>query len=292
MKRWRLLLGFVISLLLTLLLLAMVHRMYAPGPLSERLDRAARRWEPFTNATTWKFFGIGVYTLLRVAVLAIALSLVIAVLFALARLSDNPRLRMPLPRAARTALRVPVGVLVEIIRSVPLFMLILYAYIAVPRLGINLTAFWAGVAALTLYTSCVMSEIVRAGILSLERGQFEAAEALGLSYAQRLRLVVLPQALRRMVPAMVSQLITLVKDTSLLSTITVLELMRRGQILAQIDANPIEVFLVLMAMYFVINYALSRVARRLEVAPGRAGRAIVAVAIGEEDQVRVATPAG
>jgi His/Glu/Gln/Arg/opine family amino acid ABC transporter permease subunit len=278
----------VLTLLLGLALVA--HRMYAPGPLEERIDRAARRWDAFTEAVTWKFLGNGVLAMLRVAVLAIALSLIIAVLLSLVRLSDHPRLRIPLPALARKAIRVPAGAFVETFRSVPLFMLVIYSYIALPRLGVNLSPFWAGVAALTVYTSCVMSEIVRAGILSLERGQFEAAEALGLSYLQRLRLVVLPQALRRMVPAMVSQLITLVKDTSLLSVIGVLELSRRGLLLAQINANPIEVFLVLMVMYFIVNFSLSLVARRLEVQPGRAGRAVAPAVIGQEDQVRVAAP--
>lgn len=285
MKRWRIPFALASVVILLVAAAALLHRAYAPGPLDERLDRAIARWEPFAHATTWKFLGSGVLVVARVAVISIALSLVVAVFLALARLADHPRLRLPVPRLAQRVIRRPAGVLVETIRSLPLFMLIIYAYIAVPRLGVNLSPFWAGVAALTLYTSCVMSEIVRAGILSLDRGQFEAAESLGLSYLRRLRFVVLPQALRRMVPAMVSQLITLVKDTSLLSMITVVELAKRGQILAQLDVNPIEVFLVLMAMYFVVNFSLSLVAARLEIAP--AGRRPLAPAvIGEEDQIR------
>jgi ABC-type amino acid transport system permease subunit len=164
-------------------------------------------------------------------------------------------------------------------------MLIIYTFIALPKIGVDLSPFWAGVTALSLYTSCVTSEIVRAGILSLDRGQFEAAEALGLSYAKRVRYVVLPQALRRMVPAIVSQLVTLIKDTSLVSFITVFELARRGQALEQLANNPIETSLVLMALYFAVNFALSEVSRRLELRPGRVGRARPPAAMGAEDQI-------
>jgi putative glutamine transport system permease protein len=164
-------------------------------------------------------------------------------------------------------------------------MLIIYSFIALPKIGLNLSPYWAGVTALSLYTSCVTSEIVRAGILSLDRGQFEAAEALGLGYVKRVRYVVLPQALRRMVPAIVSQLVTLLKDTSLVSFITVFELARRGQALQQLANNPIETSLVVMAMYFAVNFALSELARRLELRPGRVGRARPPAAVGAEDQV-------
>jgi ABC-type amino acid transport system permease subunit len=167
-------------------------------------------------------------------------------------------------------------------------MLIIYTFIGLPRLGVSLSPFWAGVGALTLYTSCVTSEIVRAGILSLDRGQFEAAMTLGLGYVKRVRFVVLPQALRRMVPAIVSQLVTLIKDTSLVSFITVFELARRGQALQQLANNPIETSIVLMALYFVVNLSLSEVSRRLEMRPGRAGRAQPSAAIGAEDQIPTA----
>ncbi|MGH2767697.1 MAG: amino acid ABC transporter permease, partial [Actinomycetota bacterium] len=141
-----------------------------------------------------------------------------------------------------------------------------------------------------LYTSSVLAEIVRAGILSLDRGQFEAADALGLSYLKKLRFVVLPQALRRMVPAVVSQLVTLIKDTSLLSFITVIELTRRLQILQQAYFNPIESWVVGALFYFVINYALSSFARRLEVRPTRVGPAGAAIrGIGAEDQTIIVT---
>lgn len=290
MRRRRAVVGVVLAALVLAGLAWLAYRAYAPGDFGERLDRAGKRWGAFTELTTWRFFGGGLLLTLELALVSIASSLVLGVALAVARLVDHARLRAPVPAPVARLVRLPVSATIEAVRSSPLFMLIIYVFIAAPKLGLNLSPFWAGVFALTLYTSCVLAEIVRAGILSLERGQFEAAEALGLRYGQRLRYVVLPQALRRMVPAMVSQLVTLVKDTSLVSFITVLELTRRGNSLLQGRGNPIETYLVLMAVYFLVNFALSELARRLEVRPGVVGRARVPVTIGEEDQVAAALP--
>lgn len=283
MKRWRVAVSSAVVALVAAGLAAAAYRAYAPGDLGERIARAGHRWSTFAEGRTWTFLAKGFLITLELASISVALSLVFAVLLALVRLTRHDRLRARLPVLPAAA-----GVLVEVVRSSPLFMLVIYSFIALPKIGLHLSPFWAGVGALTLYTSCVMSEIVRAGILSLERGQFEAAEALGLSYRDRLRFVVLPQALRRMVPAIVSQLVTLIKDTSLVSFITVFELARRGQALQQFANNPIETSLVVMAFYLVVNLILSEVARRLEIRPGRAGRARPPAAVGAEDQAAVA----
>ncbi len=287
-RAWKHALAVPITALVMAGLAAAAYRSYAPGDLADRVERAQTRWSIFTKATTWTFLGKGLAITLELAVVSITLSLVFAVGLALLRLSAHPRMRAPLPGAG-IASRASV-VLIEAVRSSPLFMLIIYTFIALPKFGIDLSPFWTGVVALTLYTSCVTSEIVRAGILSLERGQFDAAAAIGLGYLGRLRFVVLPQALRRMVPAIVSQLVTLMKDTSLVSFITVFELARRGQALQQLANNPIETSLVLMAMYFVINLALSELSRRLELRPGRVGRARPTAAMGAEDQVVATRP--
>ncbi|MGH2733159.1 MAG: amino acid ABC transporter permease [Actinomycetota bacterium] len=274
---------------------AAVYRAYGPGGWSDRLERFASRWSPFFSpelaTDTWTFLGLGLVTSLAAAVISIALSLLFGTGLALLRLSRSRLMGFPAPRPLRWATAAPVTVLVQGVRSLPLFMLILYVFIAAPRLGLNLAAFGAGVFALTLYTSCVLAEIVRAGILSLDRGQFEAADALGLGYAAKLRFVVLPQSLRRMAPAVVSQLITLVKDTSLLYLITVTELFRRGTILQQAYFNPIETMVVMAMIYFVVNFSLSSVARRLARRPPRGAMGRIAgpiQGIGEEDQSMVA----
>jgi aspartate/glutamate/glutamine transport system permease protein len=283
MKRWRWPLAGLIVAATAFGLLALSYRAYAPGDIAERIDRLQQRWSVFGDVRVWLRLLSGLATTLELAVISVALSLVFAVILALLRLAPHPRMRAPLPGAR--AISRATGVLVETVRSSPLFMLIIYTFIGLPRVGLDLSPFVAGVTALTLYTSCVTSEIVRAGILSLDRGQFDAALSLGLGYVGRVRRVVLPQALRRMVPAIVSQLVTLIKDTSLVSAITVLELARRGRILQELANNPIEISLVLMAIYFVINFALSQWSARLELRPGRVGRAKAPAALGAEDQV-------
>ncbi|TMB78135.1 MAG: amino acid ABC transporter permease, partial [Chloroflexi bacterium] len=114
-------------------------------------------------------------------------------------------------------------------------------------------------------TSAVLAEIIRAGILSLPRGQTEAARALGLSHPQTLRHVILPQALRLMVPAMMAQLTTVIKDTSLVGTIGVFELLRQGRTIYTQFFNPVEVLLIVAFIYFVICFVLSQLSRRLEL---------------------------
>lgn len=284
--------GVAGSLLFLSLLLAGVYRSYGPGEPAERLARLQQRWNPFFGAeaaVTWGFIGKGVLITLQLAVISMVLSLIFGVLLALMRLARHPYMTTGPPRATMLALSVPAGFLVQIVRAAPLYMLIIYSFIAAPRLGIDMPPPVAGVFALTLYTSSVLAEIMRAGILSLDRGQFEAALSLGLSYPKRLRLVILPQGLRRMLPAVVSQLVTLMKDTSLLHVITILEVYRRVALLSQQNFNPIESFLVAALIFFAINFALSSFAKRLELRPAAAGSASQAAIqqIGAEDQTRV-----
>jgi putative glutamine transport system permease protein len=276
------------------------YRSYGPGEFSERVDRFERRWRPFisgfgsaTGVDIWRFIGQGLLITLEVAAISILLSLVFGTGLALLRLTRNRQLGFPAGRAVQLALSTPATAIIQAVRASPLFLLILYTYLAAPRLGVRLTPVRAGIFALTLYTSCILAEIIRAGILSLDKGQFEAADALGLNYLKKLRFVILPQALRRMVPSVVSQLVTLIKDTSLLAFITVIELYRRVYILQQGAFNPIESFIVVGAIYFVINFALSTVARRLEVRPSRVGGAAAAAVqgLGVEDQTLVVTEA-
>ncbi|MGI8425151.1 MAG: amino acid ABC transporter permease [Actinomycetota bacterium] len=273
-------------------LAAAAYRSYGPGDSSERLARLERRWSPFVgqgSGTIWKFIGQGVLVTLQIAAISIVLSLIFGTILALMRLARNPQLSSAAPRSLLISISAPAGLLVQIVRASPLYMLILYTFVAAPRLGLDLPAKVAGIIALTLYTSCVLAEIIRAGILSLDRGQSEASLALGLPYLSRLRLIILPQALRRMAPAVVSQLVTLIKDTSLLSFITVLEVSRRLAILSQQKFNPIESFLVAAMIYFCINLALSAAAARLQRAPTRvaAGAPVAIQQVGAEDQTRI-----
>lgn len=291
----RILAGTGISLLAIGGLAAAAYRSYGPGTNDDRIARFQRRWRAFASPDLapdiWRFVAKGVGITLQIALISIVLSLVFGVALALSRLARSEALPIPASPPVRMFVAAPATVLVQAIRASPLYMLILYTFIAAPKLGFDFGAKTAGIVALTLYTSCVLAEIVRAGILSLDTGQFEAANSLGLSYTKQLRFVILPQALRRMIPAVVNQLVTLIKDTSLLSFITVLEVNRRLNIISQQQYNPIETSLVAAAIYFCMNFALSTVARRIETSHRRVGGAAEAnlQSLGSEDQTLIAT---
>ncbi|MDQ2951598.1 MAG: amino acid ABC transporter permease [Chloroflexota bacterium] len=217
-------------------------------------------WPMFADPAIWRFFGEGLRETLLISIVSVALSFVVGLLFALGRISRKPWIRWPSIAY------------IEAVRALPVLLLIVYFGIKGSSLfrpifgaDFELPRFWAGVLGLSLYTSAVLAEIIRAGILSLPRGQTEAARALGLSYPRTMRFVVLPQALRLMVPAMMSQLTTVIKDTSLVGTIGVFELLKQGRTIYTQFFNPIEVLLIVLVIYFVICFTLSQLSRRLEV---------------------------
>jgi putative glutamine transport system permease protein len=214
----------------------------------------ARRWTPFLDPGIWRFLLTGVQVTLTMAAVAIVTSLIAGLLLALCRLS---RFRL---------LRYPATVYVEIVRALPVLLIIFFTFFGAARAGLGLNPFGAGTLALALYTSAVNAEIVRAGITSIGQGQWEASRSLGLTYPQTLRYVILPQALRRIVPPQVGQIITLIKDTSLAAVIGVQELTRRAQILYQAELNPLQSLFVVACLYFALNYTLSRLSRRWELA--------------------------
>jgi ABC-type amino acid transport system permease subunit len=159
---------------------------------------------------------------------------------------------------------------------------------------------FAGILGLVLYNSAVIAEIMRAGILSLDRGQTEASAALGLSRGQQLRYVILPQGLRRMVPATVSQLITLNKDTTLVSIIAIQEVMRHGRILSSgfgvftgvdVQAPVLQVFIFIGLLFVIVNLALSRLSRRLEIRERHRTGGTAGPVTGVEDQTALALEA-
>src|SRR5919201_1926411 len=224
-----------------------------------------KTWPMFADPAIWRFFGEGLRETLLISLVSVALSFVVGLLCALGRLS-----RLRVIRWLSTAY-------IEGVRALPVLLLIVYFGIKGSSLfrpifgpDFELPRFWAGVLGLSMYTSAVLAEIIRAGILSLPRGQSEAARALGLSHPHTPTHVVLPQALRLMVPAMMAQLTTVIKDTSLVGTIGVFELLRQGRTIYTQFFNPIEVLLIVAAIYFVICFGLSQLSRSIEL--GRAPR--------------------
>jgi His/Glu/Gln/Arg/opine family amino acid ABC transporter permease subunit len=201
------------------------------------------------------FFGVGNFVggTLRLAVPAIVLGFLLGIFIGLARL------------ARARWLHVPATMYVEFFRGVPLVMVIFWIWIIVPQLlrqpipeyGVALTAF-------VIFEAAYFGEIVRAGVQSVPRGQVEAATAVGLSPAQTMRLVILPQALRNMVPALVTQMIVLFKDTSLASIIGYVDLTKAAQIVNNREIKPFELYLFIAVVYWICTYSMSRFARRYE----------------------------
>jgi glutamate transport system permease protein len=213
----------------------------------------AEKWKLFTQWGVIKFFLGGLGNTLRVALVAMVLAVLLGFALALGRL------------ALSAPVRWLAGLYIQIFRGLPVLLFILFAYNGLPKLGIDLSKAQYLILALVAYNSAVLGEIFRAGILSLDRGQSEAAFAVGLSYWNAMRLVVLPQALRRMVPAIVSQLVTLLKDTALGFIIGYEELLRRGQLSGVYSGNLLQSLIVASMIYIAVNVMLGRIARRLEV---------------------------
>jgi glutamate transport system permease protein len=235
----------------------------------------ARRWEPFLQVSTWTFLGQGLVVTLLVGGIALVASLAISV---------------PLGMA-RTELRGPLGWLVtawiELVRATPILAILVIVFLGGPRLGLRLEALQAATIGLIIYNSAVLAEIVRAGIASIPKGEVEASRSLGLGYTSTMRFVVLPQAVARMIPAIVSQLITLMKDTSLAFILGAQELVGYGRSLFNFYGNSVETYVVIAVIFFLICYPLSRLSRRLEAREPAAERVVVT---GEADQIAVATP--
>lgn len=239
-------------------------------------------WEWVLSGNNARFLLEAFATNVQIALIAMVLALAFGLVLALMAISTV------------TPVRVVGKLWVDVFRNIPLILLILYLALSLPE---SVRDFWvgnapaflpealrsqfviAGIGGLVLYNSAVLAEVFRAGILSLDSGQREAAAALGLSYRQQMRLVVLPQGLRRMVPATVSQLITLNKDTTLVSIIAIQEVVRSGRVLTQTAGNPftgggvdapiLQVMIFIGVLFVIVNFALSRLSHRLEVREGR-----------------------
>jgi len=209
-----------------------------------------------STASGWanlRFLLGGLYYTILLSLTAISISVVVGLLVALPGLSQY--------RALRAFNRV----YVEIVRAVPILVLILWVYYGLPQvMDISIGVFWAGVIALALSDSAFQAEIFRAGIQSINKGQYEAAHSVSLSYTDTMRYVILPQAIRRILPALGNQLVYMLKMSSLVSVIGMQELTRRANELVVTEYRPLEVYTVLVLEYLVLILIVSALVRRLE----------------------------
>ncbi len=200
-----------------------------------------------------KFLLSGLYYTVLLSLTAILISMVTGLLVALPGLSENRKLR------AFNRLYV------ELVRAVPILVLILWVYYGLPQLsGLAISVFWAGVIALALSDSAFQAEIFRAGIQSINRGQYEAAHSVSLSYADTMRFVILPQAIRRILPALGNQLVYMLKMSSLVSVIGMQELTRKANELVVTEYRPLEIYTILVLEYLVLILIVSAGVRWLE----------------------------
>ena len=206
-----------------------------------------------TGAANMKFLLGGLRYTIALSFTAIAISVVVGLLVALPALSTN--------RYARLVNRL----YVEIVRAVPILVLILWVYYGLPVVaGLSITVFWAGVVALALSDSAFQAEIFRAGIQSIARGQTEAAQSIGLSYTDTMRYVILPQAIRRILPPLGNQLVYMLKMSSLVSVIGMSELTRRANELVVTEYRPLEIYTFLVIEYLALILVVSAGVRWLE----------------------------
>ena len=244
---------------------AVVLRLQSQGQFE------ASKWEPFKDGDILEALGRGALATLRAAGLAIALALVLGSLLAVGRLAGHRYVRM-----------FATG-FIELFRALPLVLLILFFFF---RFGDTLGRYGALVAALALYNGAVLAEVFRAGILAVPRGQSEAASALGLRRSQTMRLILVPQAVRTMLPAIVAQCVVALKDTALGFIIAYPELLRTGQLIYNGFFNIIPTAVVVAALYVAMNLLLSRLAIWLERRQSRI-RPVVRLDAAEAPPVRL-----
>ncbi|WP_433326280.1 amino acid ABC transporter permease [Spirillospora sp. CA-294931] len=249
----------ILTAIAVAIFLAIAYVIYA------RLDKEnqfqAKLWDPFLKGDTWTTFIIpGLVGTLKAALLGSVLALLFGVIFGLGRLSDH------------RWIRIPSAAVVEFFRAIPLLILIFFIFSGPPTIANALnreipeiTAFVAVVIGLMLYNGSVLAEVFRAGILSLPKGQSEAAYAIGLRKGGVMRLILVPQATTVMMPAIIAQLVVLLKDSALGSIIAYEDLLNAGfNQLKTKYGNVLASAVVLMVIYIVINMALGYLATWLE----------------------------
>ena len=212
------------------------------------LDLSFYNWALFTS-----YLQKGLIFSFQLTVIATVGGIIVGTVLALMRLSGKPWLV------------IPATIYVNTMRSIPLLMVILWFFLLIPLMigkpiGVNLSAIITFIA----FEAAFFSEIVRAGIQSIPRGQVYAGQALGMSYAQNMRLVILPQAFRNMIPVFMTQTIILFQDTSLVYAIGAYDLLKGFEIAGKNFGRPIETYLLAAVTYFLICFTLSRIVRRIQ----------------------------
>jgi len=229
----------VSAVVVACILLAILGRFYA-GQLDPRY------WTFFLEWSTWRFLLQGFAGTVRVALTAGAISLVLGMLLMLGRVSKIK----PLSAACR--------VVIDFFRGVPSLLLIYFFFLVVPQYGIKMSSFWMLTLPVALAASGVLAEVFRAGVNAVPRGQVEAAMSIGLSPAKTMRKIVLPQAVRYVIPSLISQLVVVVKDTTVAYVVSYPDLMQNARVLITSYDALVSVYFTIALIYILINYAINK----------------------------------
>lgn len=239
--RHRVRIGTAVSAVVVLLAIAAVIRQFwVTGQL------APRYWSLFLQWTTWRFLGQGLLGTVAVALTAGAIALVLGLILMLGRTSG---LR-PLAALCR--------VVTDFFRGVPSLLLIYFFFFVPAQLGLKLPSFWMLALPVALAASGVLAEVFRAGVNAVPKGQVEAALSIGLSRAQTMRRVVLPQAVRYVIPSLIAQLVVVVKDTTVAYVVSFPDLMQNARVLITSYDALVSMYLVIAVIYILINYAINK----------------------------------
>ncbi|GAB3240155.1 amino acid ABC transporter permease [Kineosporia babensis] len=210
------------------------------------------KWQLFTQWPVLRYLAIGLLATLQVTVVSGALALPLGALLALARLSRSPLLNRP------------AALYIEVLRAIPLLLLIYAFLLGLPTTGLRIPLFWQLIIPIVLTNSAVLAEIFRSAVKALPQGQTEAALAVGMGYWQTMRLVVLPQAIRMAAPALVSQVIRLLKDSTLGYVVSYLELLYSAKVLGEFNHTIIQSYVVVAVVFVIANLTLAAVAGQVE----------------------------
>jgi glutamate transport system permease protein len=247
--------NLIFSIIFGLLLVLAVWWVLAK--LNSKNELTANKWEPFTTSNVWSNFLLpGLAATVKAALLSVVIALPIGAILAVGRLSDHRWVRWPS------------AIVVEFFRAIPVLILMVFAsefYFQYTDVAADSRPLFAVVTALVLYNASVLAEIFRSGIRSLPNGQTEAAQAIGLRKTQMMVLILLPQALTAMLPAIVSQLVVVLKDTALGSVfVGYAELLAKANNLTANFSNSVATYTVIAVLYISMNFILSLLASRLE----------------------------
>ncbi|HJG80810.1 MAG TPA: amino acid ABC transporter permease [Brevibacterium senegalense] len=252
----------VVSVLVLLGLLAFIVWKFQDAG---QLDVA--KWAPFSYAVIQRTLLAGMWATIKVAIVATVLALVVGVAFALLRL------------APQRAISLPSTIVLEIFRGVPVLLLIFATFLL---FGNDIGSFWSVVIGLTLYNGMVIAEIMRAGILAVPTGQREAAMSIGLRGSQTMRLILMPQAVRAMMPTLIAQVVVLLKDSALGFIVTYQDLLYQVNAIGRSYNNLLPTFIVGAVLFIIINMVVAGLARYLEKRMSRKTAASTGPAKGED----------